>query len=173
MAPEANTTEISADFVIVGGGLSGLVVASRLSEDANATVLVIEAGSDRRGDPKIDTPGLMTTLYDDPAYDWLHMTTPQTNANNRQIAWPRGKVLGGTSAMNFSALVYPAKSDFDNWYVFFFLPFIEELNTSFEQHIRYRTGNLVLKMHCTVFTLQYPTSLFLKSDLLTEEQGQL
>lgn len=151
MAPEANTADIRADFVIVGGGLSGLVVASRLSEDANATVLVIEAGSDRRGDLKIDTPGLMTTLYDDPDYDWLHMTVPQANANNRQIAWPRGRVLGGTSAMNFSALVYPAKTDFDNWYVFFFPPFIEDFDTSFEQYIGYRTEILILKitMHAT------------------------
>lgn len=103
------------DFIVVGGGQSGLVVASRLSEDPRKTVLVIEAGSNRKGDPRIDTPGMMTSLYDDPEYDWKHRTTPQVNINNRSIAWPRGKVLGGTSAMNFSALVYPAKSDFDNW----------------------------------------------------------
>ncbi|KAJ4386222.1 hypothetical protein N0V93_009115 [Gnomoniopsis smithogilvyi] len=103
------------DFIVVGGGQSGLVVASRLSEDPSTTVLVIEAGSDRRGDPKIDIPGLMTTLYDNPDYDWKSMTVPQEKVNNRSIAWPRGKVLGGTSAMNFSALVYPARSDFDNW----------------------------------------------------------
>lgn len=137
MAPEANATEISADFVIVGGGLSGLVVASRLSEDANARVVVIEAGSDRRGDPRIDTPGLMTTLYDDPAYDWMHMTVPQSNANNRRIAWPRGKVLGGTSAMNFSALVYPAKSDFDNWYYCLLSSLLKDLSKSYEQHTRH------------------------------------
>lgn len=137
MAPEANAAGISADFLVVGGGLSGLVVASRLSEDANARVVVIEAGSDRRGDPRIDTPGLMTTLYDDPAYDWMHMTVPQSNANNRQIAWPRGKVLGGTSAMNFSALVYPAKSDFDNWYYCLLFSHLKDLSTSSEQHIRH------------------------------------
>lgn len=105
----------TVDFIVVGGGQSGLVVASRLSEDLNSTVLVIEAGSNHTKDPRIDTPGLMTTLYDDPEYDWKSMTVPQENVNNRSIAWPRGKVLGGTSAMNFSALVYPAKSDFDNW----------------------------------------------------------
>lgn len=105
----------TVDFVIVGGGQSGLVVASRLSEDPSKTVLVLEAGANRMGDPRIDTPGLMATLYDDPAYDWMHRTVPQAHANGRQIAWPRGKVLGGTSAMNFSALLYPAKSDFDNW----------------------------------------------------------
>lgn len=105
----------SVDFIVVGGGQSGLVVASRLSEDPRRTVLVIEAGSNRIGDPRIDTPGLMTTLYGDPEYDWKSVTVPQENVNNRSIAWPRGKVLGGTSAMNFSALVYSAKSDFDNW----------------------------------------------------------
>lgn len=105
----------SVDFIVVGGGQSGLVVASRLSEDPDKTVLVIEAGSNRKGDPRIDIPGMMTSLYDDPDYDWKHMTVPQENINKRSIAWPRGKVLGGTSAMNFSALVYPAKSDFDNW----------------------------------------------------------
>lgn len=105
----------TADFIVVGGGQSGLVVASRLSEDPDKTVIVIEAGANRQGDPRIDTPGLMTSLYDDPAYDWKHMTVPQEHVDGRSIAWPRGKVLGGTSAMNFSALVYPAKSDFDNW----------------------------------------------------------
>lgn len=105
----------TVDFVVVGGGQSGLVVASRLSEDPSKTVVVLEAGANRIDDPRIDTPGLMTTLYDDPAYDWKHMTVPQPHANGRQIACPRGKVLGGTSAMNFSALVYPARSDFDNW----------------------------------------------------------
>lgn len=103
------------DFIVVGGGQSGLVVASRLSEDPDRTVLVIEAGSNRKGDPKIDIPGLMTTLYGNPEYDWNNMTVSQEKVNNRSIAWPRGKVLGGTSAMNFSALVYPARSDFDNW----------------------------------------------------------
>lgn len=137
MAPAANATEISADFVIVGGGLSGLVVASRLSEDADARVVVVEAGSDRRGDPRIDTPGLMTTLYDDPAYDWMHMTVPQSNVNNRQIAWPRGKVLGGTSAMNFSALVYPAKSDFDNWDYCLLSSLLKDLSASYERHVRH------------------------------------
>ncbi|KAJ0114295.1 ryl-alcohol dehydrogenase protein [Diaporthe amygdali] len=115
MSPVYGINRTSFDFIVVGGGQSGLVVASRLSEDVDKTVVVIEAGSDRQGDTRIDTPGLMTTLYDDPDYDWKHMTVPQSNVNNRQISWPRGKVLGGTSAMNFSALVYPAKSDFDNW----------------------------------------------------------
>ncbi|EOD46116.1 putative aryl-alcohol protein [Neofusicoccum parvum UCRNP2] len=65
------------DFIVVGGGTAGLVVAARLTEDESKSVLVIEAGANRKGDAKIDTPGMMTSLYDDPDYDWAFMTEPQ------------------------------------------------------------------------------------------------
>ncbi|KAF2136956.1 GMC oxidoreductase [Aplosporella prunicola CBS 121167] len=103
------------DFVIVGGGTAGLVVAARLSEDPSKTIAVIEAGANRKGDPRIDVPGLMGTLYEDPAYDWSYITEPQTALDGRQIACPRGKVLGGSSALNFSAILYPSKADFNDW----------------------------------------------------------
>ncbi|KAF2137449.1 GMC oxidoreductase [Aplosporella prunicola CBS 121167] len=103
------------DYVIVGGGTAGLVVAARLSEDGSKSVAVIEAGANRKGDPRIDTPGLLKTLYGDPDYDWNYMTEPQAELNGRQIACPRGRVLGGSSAINFSAILYPSKSDFNDW----------------------------------------------------------
>ena len=65
------------DFIIVGGGTAGLVLANRLTVNPKVSVLVIEAGSDRLKDPKITTPGLATTLYDDPDYDWSFDTVPQ------------------------------------------------------------------------------------------------
>ncbi|GME61350.1 GMC oxidoreductase [Neofusicoccum parvum] len=65
------------DFIVVGGGTAGLVVAAHLTEDESKSVLVIEAGANRKGDAKIDTPGMMTSLYDDPDYDWAFMTEPQ------------------------------------------------------------------------------------------------
>ncbi|KAK7556260.1 hypothetical protein IWX49DRAFT_636771 [Phyllosticta citricarpa] len=103
------------DFVIIGGGLSGLVVANRLTENANTKVLVVEAGANRMGDPRIDTEGLMTTLYGDPDYDWDYHTEPQTHANGRQIPHPRGKVLGGSTAINFGVVVYPSTKNFEAW----------------------------------------------------------
>jgi len=90
------------DFVIVGGGLAGLVLASRLSEDANHTVLVLEAGAS--GDAvkhQIDVPA--NAYYSSllgTSYDWQFVTEPQTHAGGRALPWPRGKVLGGSSAVN-------------------------------------------------------------------------
>lgn len=65
------------DYIVVGGGTSGLVVATRLTEDPNVKVLVLEAGSNRLDDPRIVTPGLAASLYDDPEFDWCFMSTPQ------------------------------------------------------------------------------------------------
>lgn len=67
----------SYDYIIVGGGTSGLVIASRLTEDPNVTVLVLEAGSDKLHDSRITTPGLALAMWDNPEFDWQFMTTPQ------------------------------------------------------------------------------------------------
>ncbi|KAJ5655985.1 Glucose-methanol-choline oxidoreductase [Penicillium longicatenatum] len=103
------------DYVIIGAGIGGLVLANRLSEDAEVKVLLIEAGPNHIGDPFIDTPGLLSTLYGNPDYDWDYMSVPQIHANNRQIGQPRGRVVGGSSALNFSVVMYPTASNFQAW----------------------------------------------------------
>lgn len=65
------------DYIIVGGGIGGLVLTTRLTEDENCSVLLVEAGQDRRSDARISTPGMMATMYGNPIYDWDYMSEPQ------------------------------------------------------------------------------------------------
>ncbi|EPS32896.1 hypothetical protein PDE_07857 [Penicillium oxalicum 114-2] len=116
LSPRTQITD-AYDFVIVGGGQAGLVLGARLSEDANHTVLVLEAGGD--GDEyrtRIDTPAYsyFDSLWTTPL-NWGFHTTPQPHANDREIYWPRGKVLGGSSAINGLYLTRPGKVEIDAW----------------------------------------------------------
>ncbi|KAL4813125.1 hypothetical protein BDW67DRAFT_168873 [Aspergillus spinulosporus] len=103
------------DFVVVGGGTAGLVVANRLTENPKVRVLVIEAGSNRVKDPRIAIPGLAASTYFDPEFDWCITSPPQDGLNGRQIAEPRGRTLGGSSAINLGMVIYPSKKDVDSW----------------------------------------------------------
>ncbi|KAI1796448.1 alcohol oxidase [Ganoderma leucocontextum] len=96
------------DYIVVGGGTAGLVVAVRLSEDPNVTVGVIEAGEWEPDLPNINIPGLSGSIIANPKYDWSFLTVPQKGANGRQIYHPRGKVIGGCSATNI--LIYDRAS---------------------------------------------------------------
>ncbi|KDR81161.1 hypothetical protein GALMADRAFT_1122939 [Galerina marginata CBS 339.88] len=109
--------QTSYDYIIAGGGLAGLVLASRLSEDSSVSVLVLEAG--KSGDEiaeRINTPaGTYYSSMVGTEYDWQHGTVPQPNLNDQTIGWPRGKVLGGSSAMNAMYLVRPSSIEMDAW----------------------------------------------------------
>ncbi|RFU24241.1 hypothetical protein B7463_g12097, partial [Scytalidium lignicola] len=103
------------DYIVVGGGTAGLVVASRLSEDAGVSVLVVEAGGDHQGDPAVQIPGLSAKTLGKEQYDWNFTTVPQAALNNRRIRQPRGKGLGGSSAINFLMTVFPSRGIIDAW----------------------------------------------------------
>lgn len=87
------------DYVILGGGTAGLVIASRLSEDPGTTVAVIEAGDFEKNNPIVTTT---TALF--PAFhtqlDWQYKSLPQVYGGNRSIVWSAGKGLGGSSLIN-------------------------------------------------------------------------
>ncbi|KAF8962403.1 hypothetical protein BDZ97DRAFT_1824884 [Flammula alnicola] len=112
-----NDLQTSYDYIIAGGGLAGLVLASRLSEDASTSVLVLEAGlsGDAVADSINPPAGAYYSSIVGTDYDWQHVTVPQTNLSGRTIGWPRGKVLGGSSAMNAMYLVRPSIAEMDAW----------------------------------------------------------
>lgn len=101
--------------VVVGGGTAGLALASRIAKSSPLTVGVLEAGLWRPDDDKINMPAFIGQSLMQPEYDWQYMTTPQEHSNNREYAWPRGKVLGGSSALNFLVWQRGHKSEFDAW----------------------------------------------------------
>lgn len=111
----ADLASNSFDFIICGGGTAGLVLASRLTENPDFNVLVVEAGSDRRDDPMISTPGAFLRLYDDEKYDWKFKTAPQKSEDGAVHCWPRGKGLGGSSMINFMMYSHCSKNDLDIW----------------------------------------------------------
>ncbi|TGO59033.1 hypothetical protein BOTNAR_0170g00090 [Botryotinia narcissicola] len=110
------------DYVIVGGGTSGLVVANRLSRNANTTVLVIEAGNFHKNEDFITVPLITTSnlpvLGNGPRgtiYDWKTTSVPQSNLGNRSIDLPAGKVIGGSSAINGMAFMRGNAAEYDHW----------------------------------------------------------
>jgi len=102
------------DYLVIGGGTAGLVVAARLSEDPSIRVGVLEAGPAVFDDPIIDIPGRFGESLGT-EYDWKFETIPQPGINGRKLAWPRGRVLGGTSALNFMTWNRGCREDYDKW----------------------------------------------------------
>lgn len=102
------------DFVIVGGGTSGLLIAARLSEDPNLQVLVVEAGANMIEDSRVKTPALFQALKTTDA-DWGFTTQAQATLKGREINLSQGRALGGSSAINAHVFVPPSKTVIDSW----------------------------------------------------------
>ncbi len=112
-----NTSDIKDaefDYIIVGAGSAGCVLANRLTEDSDVSVLVIEAGGPELGVEAISTPLRLLELWNT-EYDWAYFTAPQKQCNGRKIHWPRGRVVGGSSSLNGMLYVRGYASDYDNW----------------------------------------------------------
>ena len=109
-----DAVSMDPDYVVVGGGPAGCVVASRLSEDPATTVLLIEAGRSS-DDPRVRIPVGVAFLVENKHWDWSWQTPPDPTINGRQFTWSAGKCLGGGSSIHGQVHIRGLPSDYDEW----------------------------------------------------------
>ena len=105
---------MQADYVIVGAGSAGCVLANRLTEDPGTRVVLIEAGG-RDWNPLIHIPAGFMKLLDHPSLTWGFKAEADPGTNGRAIPYPRGRVLGGSSSINGLIYIRGQPEDFDHW----------------------------------------------------------
>ncbi|KAI9370410.1 hypothetical protein BJX61DRAFT_96484 [Aspergillus egyptiacus] len=106
--------ENTYDYIVCGGGTSGCVVAGRLAENKDVTVLVLEAGQHNRDLENVHMAGGWSNNFDSET-DWNIVTTPMTGVDNRQVKLSRGRFLGGSSGCNGTLAIRGCKQDYDDW----------------------------------------------------------
>lgn len=109
-----NLMDNSFDYIIVGAGSAGCVLANRLSHDRDNTVLLIESGG-WDNNPWIHIPLGYGKHFDNPKVNWMYHSEPEQATGGRQIFQPRGKVIGGSSSINGLVYIRGQKEDFDSW----------------------------------------------------------
>ena len=112
-ADQAAGQEQAVDFVVIGAGSAGCVLANRLSEDPGNAVLLLEAGHPDTAQ-EISIPAAFAKLFKSPL-DWNYETEPQTHLDGRRLYWPRGKMLGGCSSINAMIYIRGHRRDYDAW----------------------------------------------------------
>ena len=105
----------TTDVLVLGAGSAGCVIAARLSEDASTQVALIEAGPAAWREPWIRIPAGFARLYASGKYDWRFHTEPEPGLDGRSIHWPRGKVVGGSGAVNGLVFLRGSPRDYDRW----------------------------------------------------------
>lgn len=104
----------SVDYIIIGAGSAGCVLANRLSTSSETEVALFEAGSHDRT-WKIHMPAALTYNLENAKYNWFYHTEPDPALNQRRLYWPRGKVLGGSSSLNAMVYIRGHAKDYDRW----------------------------------------------------------
>ena len=156
---------MSYDYVIVGAGAAGCVLANRLSEDPHTRVLLVEAGgSDDRF--LIRLPLGMLRAFRDPTLTWGYLSEPEPQLNDRVLAVPRGRVLGGSSSINGMFFMRGHSSDFDGWQAMgaagwsyaHVLPYFKKLESSWRGAVPYHgdAGPMPIAPNATTKLLHEP-----------------